>query len=184
MYKSLPLRVQAKRNSRRKNLTARRQSHMPADEVSHDAVSEDAKTPKKQLQCNNALRLYLADVLTSCLDSVVESEKILLKAIETTHGRIRLSYLQRQANYHSNNDSMDQQINECVAIGREENAHLDLEGIQHRKNSCACYSLGLSYEGIRLFQDEPRESSSEDQDLEGIQHRKTFLRMLQPGLIF
>ncbi len=67
---------------------------MHKDEISHDAVLEDAKTSKKQLQCNNALKLYLANVLASCLDSAVESENILLKAIETKgiHGRTKGLY--------------------------------------------------------------------------------------------
>ena len=110
---------------------------MPADEISHDAVSEDAKTPKKQLQCNNALRLYLADVLTSCLDSVVESEKILLKAIETkgSHGRLKgiegLIRHMAESDYplykdkQTTTQTMTRWINECVAIGREENARLE-----------------------------------------------------------
>ncbi len=117
-------------------------------EISHHAFLVDAKTSKKQLQCSNALKLYLANLFTSCLDSMVESEKILFKAIKMkgSHGRTKkkeglrrrmadsdyLHYKDKQ----TSTQTMTRWINECVAIGRKENACLDaiqdLEGI-HRK---------------------------------------------------
>ena len=56
---------------------------MHEDEFSHFAALEDAKTSKKQLQCNNALRLFQTNLQAQDFDIDDEfEEKSMLFALE------------------------------------------------------------------------------------------------------
>lgn len=73
-------------------LTARGQSNMLKDEITYHAVLEDAKACKKQLQCNHALKLNLADALGLDLDFDVDpEEKVMFNVLREVKAASRAS---------------------------------------------------------------------------------------------
>ncbi len=70
-------------NSNRNFLTSRQQNHMLNEEFSHNAVLEDAKASKKQLQCSNTLKSYRTNSHAQDFDIDAEfEEKMMLFALE------------------------------------------------------------------------------------------------------
>ena len=121
-----------------KRLNARRQDQKMSDESFSDAVLDTPKPSKKILLLSNPLKLYLANVLTPCLDNEFQSEdKIMLKAIEAkgSHGKAKaferlIQHMAESDNplvkdKHTTAQTLAKWINECVTIGRDANARLE-----------------------------------------------------------